>query len=213
MRTVNACFNLVLALGLIFCLGSPPLSRAAEAPAKPTSTSTAPTDTGAAADESKVKAKQETEKTKKAKEKKKKTLKFIRVHVETRRDLPERTVTAKLNSDPTFQIPVDKLPLLTESHLKRAAIIEEPGGFLIQLHFDSMGTKLLEGQTAATNGRHFAIICDLDTESRWIAIPLIRRRLADGILSFSPDAPREDMDRLVRDLNKEIDRKRKQWLD
>ncbi len=199
MRTVLGPFNLVLAV--LLCFASVLSGTAAESRTPSPSTHT---NTPAADAKSKAKPK---------KEKKKKPLKYFRVHVESRRDLPERTVLAKLHSDETVQVPVEKLPALNESHLKRAALIEEPGGYLVQFQFDSVGTKLLEAHSAAANGRHFAVAVDIDGETRWIAILLIRRRLSEGVLSFSPAASREDMDRLVRDLNKEIDRKRKQWLD
>ena len=41
-------------------------------------------------------------------------------------------------------------------------------------------------------------------EGRWLAAPLIRQRISDGTLSFSPDASREEMERLVFGLNEAL---------
>ena len=39
------------------------------------------------------------------------------------------------------------------------------------------------------------------TEARWLAAPRISQRIKDGVLVFTPDATREEAERIVRGLN------------
>lgn len=200
MRTARFRFNLLLAsilgaLGLGIGPGPLPFAPAATAIAAPAAATNAPAST----------------KGKKAK--KPKPLKFIRVHVEARHDLPERSLTAQIGKDSTrMKINVEKLPILNETHVEAVALLEQIGGFQIRIKFNSIGAKILESYTAAAVGRHLAIVIDVDEEAKWIALPLIRTRIGDGVLAFSPDASREIADRLVTGLNAEVERNRRQWL-
>jgi len=36
---------------------------------------------------------------------------------------------------------------------------------------------------------------------RWLAAPLINRRMADGMITFTPDASREETEKFVEGLN------------
>jgi hypothetical protein len=38
-------------------------------------------------------------------------------------------------------------------------------------------------------------------ESRWLAAPIVRKRIGDGKLIFTPDATREECDTIVTGLN------------
>jgi preprotein translocase subunit SecD len=144
------------------------------------------------------------------KKEKAKYLKHVRVHVETRHDIPERSMPAELSNGMRYM--VERLPILNENHVSGAAILDSQGGYQVELRFDDMGTRILESYTSAAAGRHLAIMADIDGEGRWVAAPLIRRRIANGVLAFSPAASREDMERLVQGLNREVERRRKQWL-
>lgn len=138
----------------------------------------------------------------------------IRVHVESRHDIAERSLKVEVGQGPgAMKFQVEKLPILNEVHVERAALLEVPGGFQVQLKFDSLGAKILESYTAAAAGRHLLLLTEFDEESRWIAAPLIRRRIGDGVLAFSPQITREEADRLVKGLNQAIDKRKKQWLD
>ena len=79
-----------------------------------------------------------------------------------------------------------------------------PGGFAIEIQFDENGTWLLEQYSAANPGGHFAIFGqwgDKLANGRWLAAPLITRRIADGVLAFTPDCSRAEADQLVPGLN------------
>lgn len=187
MRAARFCFNLLLATSLL----------AAGAPSVPAADGTNAPASGSG---------------KKEKTKKPKPLKSIRVHVESRHDLAERSLPAAIGRDTQLKINVEKLPILNESHVENAALLDQPGGFQLRIKFNSLGMKILESYTAAAAGRHLAIMTDVDGEARWLALPLIRQRIGDGILTFSPDIPRETAERLVTGLNAEVERNRRMWL-
>ncbi|MBX3746475.1 MAG: hypothetical protein KF833_14300 [Verrucomicrobiae bacterium] len=136
----------------------------------------------------------------------------VRVHVENRHDLPERTLPVQVGRSDPMHFTVEKLPILNEVHIDRAALLEEGGLFRVQLRFNRIGARILESYSSAAAGRHLLIVTDIDGESRWLAAPVIRQRISDGSLAFTPDASREEMERLVRGLNEAIEKRRKRWL-
>lgn len=150
--------------------------------------------------------------TKKSKKEKPKLNKSLRVYVETKHDIEERSLPAVVGRSSPMKFMVEKLPILNEVHVESAALLDQPGSFQVQVKFNSLGARILESYTAAAAGRHLLIMTELNKEGRWIAAPLIRRRLGNGILIFTPDASREDMDLLVRGLNQMVEKNRKQWL-
>ncbi len=191
MRSPRIAFNILLALVLNLA------SFAVEA------ADSAPTNAAAAERAKDVKPK---------KPKKPKPLNKIRIHVEAKRELPERSLPAIVGRTSALVFNCEKIPILNESHVENALIVDQPGGFQVRIRFNSMGSKLLESYTAAAAGRHLCIIADIDGEGRWLAAPLVRQRLGDGTLSFSPDASREEMDRLVNGLNELVRKEKKRWL-
>jgi preprotein translocase subunit SecD len=107
-----------------------------------------------------------------------------------------------LRSDPV-QVTVATEPVLTEASIIAARVIETTGGFAIEIQFDENGTWSLEQYSAANPGRHFAIFGQWGEKlvnGRWLAAPLITRRIANGILAFTPDMSREEADKLVLGL-------------
>jgi len=165
--------------------------------------------TAHAADEGKPETKPKSSR----KEKKPKLPNSIRIYVETKHDIEERSLPAVVGRSSPMKFMVEKLPILNEVHIEAATLIDQPGGFEVRVKFNSLGARVLESYTAAAAGRHLVIMTEIDKESRWIAAPLIRRRLGDGYLVFTPDATRDEMDRLVKGLNQLVEKNKKQWLD
>ena len=95
--------------------------------------------------------------------------------------------------------------LLNETHVAEARLVDSFAGCTMVIQFNPMGTHLLEQYTAAYPGRRFAIAAlfgvQKKLEKRWLAAPLLNRRISDGILAFTPDASREEADMIVRGLN------------
>ncbi|MCC7373777.1 MAG: hypothetical protein IT581_03910 [Verrucomicrobiales bacterium] len=140
-----------------------------------------------------------------------KAVKRFRVHVESKHDIPERSIIVELGKPNPLRFTAEKLPILNEVHVVKAALLDEVGGFRVQITFNSLGTRILESYTSAAAGRHLLVMTEIDGEARWLGAPLIRRRLGDGVLDFIPNASREDMERMVNGLNKEV-RKNKSLL-
>jgi preprotein translocase subunit SecD len=135
-----------------------------------------------------------------------KQLATLRLHLENHAQVPGgnggETVSV-LRFDPVL-VTINTEPVLTEANIIKATLLETPGGFAIEIKFDETGTWILEQYTSANVGRHFAIFSqwsDKPKDSRWIAAPLISHRIANGVLAFTPDASREEAQKIVTGLN------------
>jgi preprotein translocase subunit SecD len=96
---------------------------------------------------------------------------------------------------------LEKSPFLHEAYVTRAEVTKEAGDtFAIRVQFDRHGAWLLEQVSAANIGRRIAISSQFD-QPRWLAAPVVSRRITDGVLVFTPDASREEAERIVRGLN------------
>ena len=138
----------------------------------------------------------------------KKPLSTLRLHQETHADAMGRTEDAFIFRAAPVRITVSKDPFLTEANVKEAKVVDTPGGFALSVQFDHEGAWLLEEYSAATRGKHIAIYSQfmppeehkLNT-GRWLAAPLIQNHIADGLLIFTPDASREETERIALGLN------------
>jgi hypothetical protein len=136
----------------------------------------------------------------------KKQLAGLRIHVEGRRNVMEESPKATFRSGDSININQDIV--LTDSSLASAEIVDTPGGYSLRLHFDRHGQLKLETVMLANKGRRLPIFMtwstgkkDVPGDSRWLAAPLIQQNNASGILTFTPDASREELELIVRGLN------------
>ncbi len=129
----------------------------------------------------------------------------LEVHVEAQRDLMDFSMPVPVFREKPVMVNVDKNAFLTEAEVSEAKVIEEAGGgFTIQIQFERRGSWLLENYTTTNPGKHLAIHCKFGPklkESRWLGAPVIRKRISNGILTFTPDASREEADQIVLGLN------------
>ena len=128
----------------------------------------------------------------------------LRVHIESNPG-PEGTsqTVSVLRADPVL-VTIAKEPILTEANIIAAKVVDSPGGFAIEIQFDENGAWTLEQYSASNPGNHFVIFGQWGEKlanGRWLAAPLITRRLSDGILTFTPDMSRAEADQLVPGLN------------
>lgn len=194
MRSARCCFNLVLA-GLCLAFSRP--TPASEPPAPPAKSTPAASET----------------RPKSAKARKPKPIKVLRVHVESRRDLPQRSLPAPVGRSEPMIFRIEKLPILIEQNVDAVTLVDQPDGFQVRIQFDSTGTRILESYTAAAVGRHLILATEIDGEVRWLAAPLLRHRIGDGTLTFTPDASREEMERMALDLAKAKRKERRnRWI-
>ena len=128
----------------------------------------------------------------------------LEMHLEVSRDSTNLGEAVPIFREKPIMVYVEKEGFLSELSVADAKVIELPGGFAIQLHFDRKGTWLLEEYTNQNHGRRVAIHCDFGPElkeSRWLAAPKIVKGITDGYFTFTPDATREEADTIVLGLN------------
>jgi preprotein translocase subunit SecD len=151
----------------------------------------------------------------------KKPLSALRLHIEMAKtdvktnsivdpkaDPFARTETAEVYRAHKIPFTVDRNPFLTESFVKEAKVVEVTGGFALQIQFDTQGTWLLEDYTGANRSKHIVVWSQFFNpgeqkinSGRWLAAPQIHKRISDGLFVFTPDATREEADRIVLGLN------------
>jgi len=128
----------------------------------------------------------------------------LRVHIEVPADASGTTRSISvLRSDPVL-VSIGDNPILTEANMLSAKVIDAQGGFAIEVKYDENGTWLLEQYSAANPGRHFVIFgqwSEKAGDGRWLAAPMITRRIPSGVLTFTPDCSREEADQMVAGLN------------
>ncbi len=137
--------------------------------------------------------------------KRSKQLATIRVHVEVNTDslgLSEAVPIYRAN--PTM-VNINRSPFLNEANVAEAKVVTDTlGGFALTVRFDSMGMHLLEQATATSPGRRMAIFAEFGEKGldhRWLAAPRIARRISNGVISFTPDATRDEAEQIAIGLN------------
>src|SRR5437867_3418861 len=144
-------------------------------------------------------------------------LSTLRLHLEADRDPAVRNEVVGIFREHPISVNVQAAPLLTEGNVAEAKVVEVLGGFALSIQFDHQGTLLLEQYSTLNRGRKFAIFTqfgDKLKESRWLAAPIISRRITDGVLIFTPDATREEAEQIALGLNhvaKKVQGKASTW--
>lgn len=144
-----------------------------------------------------------------AESKRKKQLATARVYLEVAVPRAGQTMTVTVLRAAPMTLNVEKDPFLNESHVASAEVRETPGGFLLAIRMNKRGTWLLEQYTATNPNRRMAIRCQWgvppNVQDRFVAAPLISRRITDAVLAFTPDTTREEADEIVIGLNNYAD--------
>jgi preprotein translocase subunit SecD len=133
----------------------------------------------------------------------------LRLYLETTSPAPERKQEVPLFRTKPVMVTIEKMFFLDESSLSEASIIDEEGSFLIKIQFDRHGALLLENMTATNVGKRVVISSQLGDSVRWLAAPLLTRRISDGVLKFTPDASRDEAQQIVNGLNNVIAKAKK----
>ena len=150
-----------------------------------------------------------------AEKKAKKLLSTLRLYAEGRRDGTQATELVPIYRLKPVMVRVEKLPFLDEGHVASAKVIDTMGDFALQIQFDHRGTGLLEEYTTVNRPRRIAIFSQWGEkikQHRWLAAPMTSRRIADGVLTFTPDATREEAEEIAQGLNN-VSKKVHTWID
>lgn len=140
------------------------------------------------------------------KKKEEKPAAMVRVFMETTDDGTAPKVDV-IRSRP-LAVAITKQPFIDERDIVRAILLETPdGGFMMKLELTSHGKQSLEMATVSSNGRRMVVFSQWTMdgvekpEERWLAAPLIRTPLHDGVMVFSMDCNREEANRIVDGIN------------
>lgn len=141
--------------------------------------------------------------------KEKKVLSTLRLHLEARPDpIGARTETVEVYRGTPVRFTMDKQPFLTEATVKEAKVIDVTGGFALQIQFDRQGSWLLEQYTSANRTRHIIVASQFVgpgeekiNQGRFLAAPQIQTHITDGVFIFTPDATKEEAERIALGLN------------
>jgi hypothetical protein len=126
------------------------------------------------------------------------------IFLEDRNDLPEHQQTVSVIRDSPVHLKIQKAPFVTEAFLDQAQVLDTRGGYVIMLKFDRHGRLTLEQYSSLNLGRRFVVFSEFGEkmhEHRWLAAPLIQKRIVDGVLTFTPDASKEEAELIVKGLN------------
>jgi preprotein translocase subunit SecD len=125
----------------------------------------------------------------------------IQLHLEANQDGTERNTPVPIYRAKPVYVNVEKETFLDEGYLESARVVDQLGGFSIELKFNWQGIRILDGVTTDNSNRRIAIFAKFGKDPRWLGAPVVRRRISDGVLTFTPDATREEAERIVRGLN------------
>jgi len=132
----------------------------------------------------------------------------IQLYAESNPDPMGRTKEVQVYRERPVTFTVARDPFLSEASVKHAEIVDAVGGFALRIEFDKQGTWLFEEYTAASRGKHIVVFTQWEDQpgskvstGRWLAAPSIQKHVADGIFIFTPDASREEVEKIVLGLN------------
>ncbi len=140
------------------------------------------------------------------KRKPKKEFATLRFHLETNLDGTQKTRSVPIYRANPIYVPIEELVFLDEGSVEKASVADFGGNYVIQLVFNRHGAFYLDTLTTSNKGKRLAIYCEFGeskdvVEKRWLAAPVIETRNATGMLTFTPDATREEAERIVNGLN------------
>ncbi len=133
-------------------------------------------------------------------DKKDKELSSIKIYLETTEETGVRSTPIAVLRDHPMTLRIDPTPILDERFFEKAALIERGEAFYIQIKYDWHGSLMLDNVTSGNPGKRIAIESSFG-QHRWLAAPVVNHRISDGTLTFTPDATREEAERIVRGLN------------
>jgi preprotein translocase subunit SecD len=124
----------------------------------------------------------------------------IELHLEVNADGAGDNETVTYFRNPPITVNVDKEPFLDTPDVEAAKVMDDLGGFKIVLKFNWRGTQLLSSMTAGNLGKRIAVFCVFG-QNRWLAAPVTKKAITDGVFSFTPDATREEAEQIVKGIN------------
>ena len=129
----------------------------------------------------------------------------LRIHLETNPNPPNQSEHILVLRSAPLAVNIEPIPFLNEAHVASAQVMNTPDGFAIKVQFVQRGQWLLEQYTTSNAKRRLAIRSQFrqgtNVFDRWLAAPVIQRPIADGVLTFTPDADYAEAETIVRGWN------------
>lgn len=137
--------------------------------------------------------------------KRKEQLATMHMHLEVNPDSTGLDAPVPIYRAEPVMVNILKEPFLTESDVASARVVtDQDGTFAVQMQFTQHGTWVLENYTASNPRKRIAIFAQWGVDekyTRWLAAPKMTARISEGLLTFTPDASREEAEELVLGLN------------
>jgi len=124
---------------------------------------------------------------------------ILRLHIEAQPSPIGSTTEIAVYRVSPIRVSIEKSPILDEGSLESAELVDDQGTHQLRLKFTSHGRQMLDTYTTLNRSRRIFIFCSFG-EHRWLGGPPAGR-ITDGILTFTPDATREECARILRGLN------------
>jgi hypothetical protein len=126
---------------------------------------------------------------------------LMQFHIEANPDPTGRTMDAPIFRANPFHLTVQREPVLDNGFMEKAEVVDtdEMGGYGIKITFNKLGTRRLDALSVEHRSQRLAVHAEW-TEARWLASPVLNKRISDGVFIFTPDATREETERIVRGL-------------
>ena len=137
---------------------------------------------------------------------------FVRFHVESNVDGTQHNMRVPVYRSNPMLVGVERNAVLDEGFMDKVELVaaDEFGNQAIKITFNDAGKKRLDYVTSSYKGLRLVVQARW-TETRWLAAPLITRRISDGVFIFTPDASREECERIVSGLNNVIAKLKKPY--
>lgn len=134
---------------------------------------------------------------------------MLRFHLETNPDGSGRSAPIAIFRKNPMPVNLLNAPFLSERDLVSAEVVDVgEDGYAIKVVFDKHGTLVLETYTGSYKGQRIGIFASW-TEPRWLAAPRITQKIANGTFIFTPDASREECERICNGLRNLIKKAKK----
>jgi hypothetical protein len=132
---------------------------------------------------------------------------LMQFHIEANPDPTGRTMDAPIYRAHPVHLTVEREPVLDEGFIEKAELVDadEMGGHAIKITFDQYGARRLDALSVEHRSQHLAVHAQW-TETRWLAAPVLSKRISNGDFIFTPDATREESERIVRGLSNVVKR-------
>ncbi len=151
-----------------------------------------------------------------SKSKARKEYALFRLHLQVNADGTSFTMPVSVYRARPVTLVVNTTPVVSEVNIARAELVDDLAGYSIMVMLDRQGALALENATTAFKDSRLVVFSqwggEKNSEGRWLGAVYIDKRLSDGIFTFTPDASREEAERIVAGMNNVAERLRKNTL-